>query len=129
MGSGSIRRAAGALFRGVLSASRAKAGTFTDVPTTFRASTAPTDPTASAAPAAPGNAGRAARNGFPLRTAAALAASGLLASPLLAGTAHADPKAPAPPAKMSQIGGDRLGTPGVQVAPEPGAPSCRARTR
>ncbi|WTG19765.1 D-alanyl-D-alanine carboxypeptidase [Streptomyces decoyicus] len=122
MGSGSIRRAGGALFRGVLSASRAKAGTFTDVPTTFRASTAPTDPTASAAPAAPGSAGRAARNGFPLRTAAALAASGLLASPLLAGTAHADPKAPAPPTKMSQIGGDRLGTPGVQVAPGAGAP-------
>ncbi|MER0482204.1 D-alanyl-D-alanine carboxypeptidase [Streptomyces sp. Edi2] len=140
MGSGSIRRSAGALFRGVLSAPRAKAGTFTDVPTTFCASTAspastdPTDPattaalTASAAPAtaaAPavtGDAGRAVRNGFPLRTAAALAASGLLASPLLAGTAHADPKAPAPPSTMSQIGGGRLGTPGVQVALKPGAP-------
>ncbi|WP_336050696.1 D-alanyl-D-alanine carboxypeptidase family protein [Streptomyces sp. CA2R101] len=148
MGSGSIRRSAGALFRGVLSAPRAKAGTFTDVPTTFRASTASpaslasTDPTApptsaapsssaapatsaaltaSAAPAAAGTAGRAAR-GFPLRTAAALAASGLLASPLLAGTAHADPKAPAPPSTMSQIGGGRLGTPGVQVALKPGAP-------
>ncbi|WP_066927091.1 D-alanyl-D-alanine carboxypeptidase family protein [Streptomyces sp. NBRC 110611] len=62
-----------------------------------------------------------------LRTAAALAAAGLLASPLLAGTAYADdPKAPAPPAKppakMSRIGGERLGTPGVQVAPQPGAP-------
>ncbi|WP_241720901.1 D-alanyl-D-alanine carboxypeptidase family protein [Streptomyces lydicus] len=159
MGSGSIRRSAGALFRGVLSAPRAKAGTFTDVPTTFCASTASpaspasplaaTDPTAlsasaaasasaapaasgapatsaaptsSAAPSAAGKAGRAARNGFPLRTAAALAASGLLASPLLAGTAHADPKAPAPPSTMSQIGGGRLGTPGVQVALRPGAP-------
>ncbi|MGW7491390.1 D-alanyl-D-alanine carboxypeptidase family protein [Streptomyces sp. NPDC054786] len=125
MGSGSIRRSAGALFRGVLSASGAKTGTFTDVPTTFCASTASTDPTsstASAASAATGSAGRAARNGFPLRTVAALAASGLLAAPLLAGTAHADPKAPAPPTKMSQIGGDRLGTPGVQVAQTPGAP-------
>ncbi|MGW7576616.1 D-alanyl-D-alanine carboxypeptidase family protein [Streptomyces sp. NPDC054765] len=131
MGSGSIRRAAGALFRGVLSESRAKAGTFTDVPTiscASTASTAPTAPTASAAsaasaaPAATGSAGRVVRNGFPLRTATALAASGLLASPLLAGTAYADPKAPAPPAKMSQIGGERLGAPGVQVAPKPGAP-------
>ncbi|MFJ9466770.1 D-alanyl-D-alanine carboxypeptidase family protein [Streptomyces caniferus] len=128
MGSGSIRRSAGALFRGVLSAPGAKAGTFTDVPTTFSASTASTDPAAPAASAdpaastAPTAPGRAARTGFPLRTAAALAASGLLASPLLAGTAHADPKAPAPPSKMSQIGGDRLGTPGVQVAPKSGAP-------
>lgn len=125
MGSGSIRRSAGALFRGVLSASRAKAGTFTDVPTTFSASTASTDPTAPNASATTGNAGRAARHGFPLRTVAALASSGLLATPLLAGTAQADPKepkAPKPPAKMSQIGGDRLGTPGVQVAQTPGAP-------
>ncbi|MFE1767681.1 D-alanyl-D-alanine carboxypeptidase family protein [Streptomyces angustmyceticus] len=151
MGSGSIRRSAGALFRGVLSAPRTKTGTFTDVPTTFCASTAfmastastdPTAPTASAAPTAstgasasagpsasvgpvvtaPAAAGRAVRTGRPLRTAAALAASGLLVSPLLAGTAYADPKTPAPPSKMSQIGGDRLGTPGVQVAPRPGSP-------
>ncbi|MGW1375327.1 D-alanyl-D-alanine carboxypeptidase family protein [Streptomyces sp. NPDC002446] len=128
MGSGSIRRSAGALFRGVLSASRAMGGTFSDVPTTFRASPASHDPIAPpasavpAAPVAPGGAGRAARGGLSLRTAAALAASGLLAAPLLAGPAYADPKAPAPPAKMSRIGGDRLGTPGVQVAPQPGAP-------
>ncbi|MFI0213021.1 D-alanyl-D-alanine carboxypeptidase family protein [Streptomyces lydicus] len=125
MGSGSIRRSGGALFRGVLSAAGAKGGTFTDVPTTFcasTASTAATGPLAPAASAATGSAGRAARNGFPLRTVAALAATGLLGSPLLAGTAHADPKAPAPPAKMSQIGGDRLGTPGVHVQPKPGAP-------
>ncbi|RXS69561.1 DUF5136 domain-containing protein [Streptomyces sp. TM32] len=126
MGSGSIRRATGALFRGVLSASRAKPGTFTDVPTTSCASTASTDLTALAAPSAPtapsATPARAARPGFRLRTAATLAVSGLVASPLLAGTAHADPKAPAPPAKMSQIGGDRLGAPGVQVAPKPGAP-------
>ncbi|MYT11809.1 DUF5136 domain-containing protein [Streptomyces sp. SID4951] len=125
MGSGSIRRSAGALFRGVLSASRAKAGTFTDVPTTFCAPTASSDPTAPNASATTGSAGRAARHGFPLRTVAALASTGLLATPLLAGTAHADPKepkAPKPPAKMSQIGGDRLGTPGVQVALKPGAP-------
>ncbi|GAU65034.1 putative D-alanyl-D-alanine carboxypeptidase [Streptomyces sp. NBRC 110611] len=100
---GSIRRSGGALFRGVLAASRPKKGTFSDVPTTF------CTPRTS------------------LRTAAALAAAGLLASPLLAGTAYADdPKAPAPPAKppakMSRIGGERLGTPGVQVAPQPGAP-------
>ncbi|GAO05945.1 D-alanyl-D-alanine dipeptidase [Streptomyces lydicamycinicus] len=106
----------------MLSASRAKPGTFTDVPTTFCAPTASTDPTAPNASATTGNAGRAARHGFPLRTVAALASSGLLATPLLAGTAHADPKAPKPPAKMSQIGGDRLGTPGVQVALRPGAP-------
>ncbi|WP_414508209.1 D-alanyl-D-alanine carboxypeptidase family protein [Streptomyces sp. NEAU-L66] len=125
MGSGSIRRSAGALFRGVLSASRAKAGTFTDVPTTFCASTASSDPTAPNASATTGSAGCAARHGFPLRTVAALASTGLLATPLLAGTAHADPKepkAPKPPTKMSQIGGDRLGTPGVQVALKPGAP-------
>ncbi|MFI6768366.1 D-alanyl-D-alanine carboxypeptidase family protein [Streptomyces sp. NPDC050355] len=127
-GSGSIRRSAGALFRGVLSASRSRGGTFSDVPTTFRAYPAspnPITPTASTAPStagAPGGAGRAARNGLPVRTVAALAASGLLATPLLAGTAYADPKAPAPPAKMSQIGGDRLGTPGVQVQLKPGAP-------
>ncbi|WP_433857871.1 D-alanyl-D-alanine carboxypeptidase [Streptomyces kronopolitis] len=123
MGSGSIRRSAGALFRGALSASRAKPGTFTDVPTTFSASTASTGPTApSPSAAASGRAGRTARHGFPLRTAAALAVSGLVASPLLAGTAYADPKAPAPPAKMSKVGGDRMGTAGVQVAPKPGAP-------
>ncbi|WP_221174691.1 D-alanyl-D-alanine carboxypeptidase family protein [Streptomyces sp. ID38640] len=128
MGSGSIRRSAGALFRGVLSGSREKAGTFTDVPTTFCASTASSDPTAPNASATTGSAERAARHGFPLRTVAALASAGLLATPLLAGTAHADPKepkepkAPKPPAKMSQIGGDRLGTPGVQVALKPGAP-------
>ncbi|MGP8299565.1 D-alanyl-D-alanine carboxypeptidase family protein [Streptomyces inhibens] len=128
MGSGSIRRSAGALFRGVLSAAGAKPGTFSDVPTTFCASTASTDPSAATtattalASGAAGNAGRTARNGFPVRTVAALAASGLLATPLLAGTAYADPKTPAPPRKMSQIGGDRLGTPGVQVAPKPGAP-------
>ncbi|MEU9120216.1 D-alanyl-D-alanine carboxypeptidase [Streptomyces sp. NPDC048506] len=125
MGSGSIRRSGGALFRGVLAASRAKGGTFSDVPTTFCASTASTRPTAptvrsDAAPA--GDAGRAARIGSSVRTVAALAASGLLASPLLAGAAYADSKAPAPPAKMSQIGGERLGTPGVQVELRPGAP-------
>lgn len=73
----------------------------------------------------PAAAGRAARHGFPLRTVAALASSGLLATPLLVSTAHADPKepkAPKPPTKMSQIGGDQLGTPGVQVALKPGAP-------
>ncbi|MEV7469670.1 D-alanyl-D-alanine carboxypeptidase [Streptomyces kronopolitis] len=124
MGSGSIRRSAGALFRGALSASWAKPGTFTDVPTTFSASTASTAPTAlPPSAAASGGAGRTARRGFPLRTAAALAVSGLAASPLLAGTAYADPKVPAPPAKMSKIGGDRMGTAGVQVAPKPGAPA------
>lgn len=112
----------------MLSGSREKAGTFTDVPTTFCASTASSDPTAPNASATTGSAERAARHGFPLRTVAALASAGLLATPLLAGTAHADPKepkepkAPKPPAKMSQIGGDRLGTPGVQVALKPGAP-------
>ncbi|MEU5208024.1 D-alanyl-D-alanine carboxypeptidase [Streptomyces sp. NPDC020742] len=120
MGSGSIRRSGGALFRGVLSAAASKGGTFSDVPTTFCASTALPDPTVPAN--ASGNAGRAARHGLPLRTLTALAASGLLATPLLAGTAHADPKAPAPPAKMSKVGGDRLGTPGVQVQPGAGAP-------
>ncbi|UQA93468.1 D-alanyl-D-alanine carboxypeptidase family protein [Streptomyces halobius] len=57
----------------------------------------------------------------------ALVSAALLASPLLAGTASADPKdespkAPTPPAEMSKVGGDRLGVPGVQVDPKPGAP-------
>ncbi|TJZ53149.1 D-alanyl-D-alanine carboxypeptidase [Streptomyces piniterrae] len=66
--------------------------------------------------------------GYPVRSVAALASAALLASPLLlAGTAAADPKdgppkAPAPPAKMSKVGGDRLGMPGVQVNQTPGAP-------
>ncbi|KPC59409.1 D-alanyl-D-alanine carboxypeptidase [Streptomyces chattanoogensis] len=58
-----------------------------------------------------------------------MATATLLASPLLAGTAYAEPqdgkepKAPAPPAKMSRTGGDRLGLPGVQVGSlAPGAP-------
>ncbi|MGV4929528.1 D-alanyl-D-alanine carboxypeptidase [Streptomyces sp. BHT-5-2] len=64
-----------------------------------------------------------------VRTVAALASSVVLASPLLAGTAHAapvdggqPPKAPVPPAKMSQVGGEQLGRPGVQVQLRPGAP-------
>ncbi|MFJ9854580.1 D-alanyl-D-alanine carboxypeptidase family protein [Streptomyces sp. NPDC101150] len=72
---------------------------------------------------------------------AGLAAAALLASPLLAGTAYAvpadgkQPKAPAPPAKMSAVGGARLGQPGVQVgqlaagAPKlPGAAALTARS-
>ncbi|MFU9033259.1 MULTISPECIES: D-alanyl-D-alanine carboxypeptidase family protein [unclassified Streptomyces] len=168
MGSGSIRPSGGALFRGVLSATGAKRGTFSDVPTTFSAFTASVPARPSTSPGAPdaldasgtsapagaagasraagvsgaarvagaspaagaagaaGAVGRAAvGRGRTLRAAAALAVSGLLTSPLLAGTAYADqkdPKAPAPPAKMSQIGGERLGTPGVQVQLKPGAP-------
>ncbi|MCK7622974.1 D-alanyl-D-alanine carboxypeptidase [Streptomyces sp. RS10V-4] len=64
-----------------------------------------------------------------VRTVAALASSVLLVSPLLAGTAYAapadggqQPKVPVPPAKMSQVGGDRLGLPGVQVQLRAGAP-------
>ncbi|MFE7317289.1 D-alanyl-D-alanine carboxypeptidase family protein [Streptomyces sp. NPDC057555] len=64
-----------------------------------------------------------------VRTVAALASSALLVSPLLAGTAYADPKdggqvpkVPAPPVKMSQVGGERLGQPGVQVQSKAGAP-------
>ncbi|MFH8568918.1 D-alanyl-D-alanine carboxypeptidase family protein [Streptomyces sp. NPDC017993] len=121
MGRASIRRSAGALFRGVPAATRPGAGTFTDVPTTFSASTAAPTPTTGAAPA---------RTAFPVRTAAALASSALLVSPLLlAGTAYADPQdgpkppaAPAPPAKMSQVGGNKLGAPGVQVRLRAGAP-------
>ncbi|GGU82830.1 D-alanyl-D-alanine carboxypeptidase [Streptomyces albospinus] len=67
--------------------------------------------------------------GSPARAVAALATSALLVSPLLTGTAQAlakdgrqPPKAPVPPAKMSQVGGDRLGQPGVQVQPKAGAP-------
>ncbi|MEE4421166.1 D-alanyl-D-alanine carboxypeptidase family protein [Streptomyces bugieae] len=147
MGSGSIRPSGGALFRGVLSATGAKRGTFSDVPTTFSAFTASVPARPSTSPGAPdaleasgtsgpagaagasrtaGAAGRAAvRRGRSLRAAAALAVSGLLTSPLLAGTAYADqkdPKAPAPPAKMSQIGGELMGAPGVHVQPKPGAP-------
>jgi D-alanyl-D-alanine carboxypeptidase (penicillin-binding protein 5/6) len=128
MGSGSIRRSAGALFRGVLPSTRPGAGTFTDVPTTFTAPTVSTAPTTARTGAHPAPSRPAVP--VPLRAAvAALASSALLASPLLlAGTAAADPKdgqppkAPVPPAKMSQVGGDKLGTPGVQVSPRGGAP-------
>ncbi|KUL36538.1 D-alanyl-D-alanine carboxypeptidase [Streptomyces sp. NRRL F-4489] len=58
-----------------------------------------------------------------------MATSALLMTPLLAGTAHAapadggqQPKVPVPPAKMSRVGGERLGLPGVQVQPRAGAP-------
>ncbi|PNE39312.1 MULTISPECIES: D-alanyl-D-alanine carboxypeptidase family protein [Streptomyces] len=77
----------------------------------------PTTKSASASPSA-------------VRTVAALASSALLVSPLLAGTAHAAPadggqlpKAPVPPAKMSQVGGERLGQSGVQVQLQAGAPA------
>ncbi|MEV0369895.1 D-alanyl-D-alanine carboxypeptidase [Streptomyces sp. NPDC050636] len=160
MGSGSIRRSAGALFRGALSGSGPRTGTFTDVPMTFAASTASSASAGSSAStnssastgfrasADPDTAVRSARTGsrartgnqtrrtgspvrrtgYPIRTVAALASGALLASPLLlAGTASADPKdetpkAPPPPAKMSKVGGDRLGVPGVQVDLAPGAP-------
>ncbi|MFJ9406242.1 D-alanyl-D-alanine carboxypeptidase family protein [Streptomyces sp. NPDC101393] len=131
MGSGSIRRSAGALFRGVMSATRARTGTFTDVPTTYTAPTASPAPTTARredhhVPPGTPRSGAATAS---LRTVAALASSALLVSPLLlAGTAAADPKdgnppkAPVPPAKMSQVGGDVLGTPGVQVGLRGGAP-------
>ncbi|WP_078894075.1 D-alanyl-D-alanine carboxypeptidase [Streptomyces sp. CT34] len=122
------------------SAMRLRAGTFTDVPTTFSASAAGAAsgpdsdsaapdgrPARSAGPRATPSPG--SRSGTPVRAVAALATSALLASPLLAGTAYArphdggqPPKAPVPPAKMSQVGGDRLGLPGVQVQPKDGAP-------
>ncbi|MEU9111784.1 D-alanyl-D-alanine carboxypeptidase [Streptomyces sp. NPDC048483] len=83
------------------------------------------DSTASTPSTAPSGTGPRRR---PLRAVAALAAT-LLASPLLTGTSYAapgdgkQPKAPAPPAKMSQVGGDRLGLPGVQVGQlQAGAP-------
>ncbi|QRX93908.1 D-alanyl-D-alanine carboxypeptidase [Streptomyces sp. A1-5] len=108
MGGGSIRPFGGALFRGARSKRRSQTGTFTDVPTTKSASASPSA----------------------VRTVAALASSALLVSPLLAGTAHAAPadggqlpKAPVPPAKMSQVGGERLGRPGVQVQLQAGAPA------
>ncbi|MGD3106790.1 D-alanyl-D-alanine carboxypeptidase family protein [Streptomyces sp. YGL11-2] len=119
---------------------RLRAGTFTDVPTTFSPSAAGATPGPDSDSAASG--GRpdssatpratrspASSSGSPVRAVAALATSALLASPLLAGTAYAlphdgrqPPKAPVPPAKMSQVGGDRLGLPGVQVQPKAGAP-------
>nr|WP_311765219.1 D-alanyl-D-alanine carboxypeptidase [Streptomyces zingiberis] len=52
----------------------------------------------------------------------------LLLSPVLAGPAHAadrddgKEKAPKPPARMSTVGGDRLGRPGTQADPGPDAP-------
>ncbi|MFG2135563.1 D-alanyl-D-alanine carboxypeptidase family protein [Streptomyces sp. NPDC048650] len=121
MGRGSIRRSGGALFRGVMAGSGTGPGTFSDVPTTSSA------PTASTPSTVPGSAAPARRSA---RTVAALASAVLVASPLLAGTAYAapqdgkqPPKAPAPPAKMSRLGGDRLGLPGVQVGqPAAGAP-------
>ncbi|MFF4951568.1 D-alanyl-D-alanine carboxypeptidase family protein [Streptomyces chattanoogensis] len=120
MGGGSIRRSGGALFRGVMSGAGDGPGTFCDVPTIFA------DPTASVPSTTPGSTAARRR---PARAAAVLATATLLASPLLAGTAYAvpqdgkEPKAPAPPAKMSRTGGDRLGLPGVQVGRlAPGAP-------
>ncbi|MEV6005393.1 D-alanyl-D-alanine carboxypeptidase [Streptomyces sp. NPDC051976] len=49
----------------------------------------------------------------------------------MAGTAGAvapgDTKAPRPPARMSTVGGDRLGVPGTQVELTPGAPALPAK--
>ncbi|WP_234345811.1 D-alanyl-D-alanine carboxypeptidase family protein [Streptomyces sp. NRRL F-5755] len=119
MGGGSIRRSAGALFRGAVSPAPAPTGTFTDVPTTSA-----DHPTA----AAPGNT-RTVRRAL-TRTTAALAGTAVLLPPLLfAAPAHADekpkdgkPQVPAPPAEMSKVGGDRLGQAGTQVQLKPGAP-------
>ncbi|MEU4848688.1 D-alanyl-D-alanine carboxypeptidase family protein [Streptomyces gilvosporeus] len=132
MGSGSIRRPGGALFRGVGAKEGVGPGTFCDVPMTIADSTAVTPSTA------PGGIGPRRR---PARTLTALALATALASALPAGAAFAvpkgnkQPKAPAPPAKMSQVGGERLGLPGVQVgrlkagAPQlPGPDALTARS-
>ncbi|MEU7148538.1 D-alanyl-D-alanine carboxypeptidase [Streptomyces sp. NPDC045470] len=120
MGSGSIRRSAGALFRGVVSGASAPTGTFTDVPTSSAVHPI------TAAPV---------RRRVLTRTGAALAGTAVLLPPLLlAAPAHADekpkdgkggqhaPKAPVPPAEMSKVGGGRLGQAGTQVQLKPGAP-------
>lgn len=136
MGSGAIRRAAGALFRGVLSAGTACAGTFTDVPTTPRAASAPTmSPSPASVPAPdpdPVRAARCARSRLSVRTLAALTVPAVLVPSLvIAGGTSAyaapedggkPPKVPAPPAKMSTVGGNLLGMPGVQVRLKDGAP-------
>ncbi|MCB5909539.1 D-alanyl-D-alanine carboxypeptidase family protein [Streptomyces pinistramenti] len=150
MGSGSGRRSAGALFRGVPPMTGRRAGTFTDVPTTSHASTPASTPrfasasastsvstSESASASAPARAGGRTRVVTPLRTvlsarvAAVLAASALVVPPvvLAGGTAYAvpvegeaPPKAPAPPAKMSHVGGSRMSAPGVQVQLKDGAP-------
>ncbi|MEU2792750.1 D-alanyl-D-alanine carboxypeptidase [Streptomyces sp. NPDC007100] len=146
MDSGSIRRSAGALFRGVPGGSGAAEGTFTDVPTTPAVHPTAATPGAASGPA-PGAASgdtaagpRAAVRPFAARpaltrTAAALAGTAALLPPLLlAAPAHADekptdgkggqhaPKAPVPPAEMSKVGGGRLAQAGTQVQLKPGAP-------
>jgi serine-type D-Ala-D-Ala carboxypeptidase (penicillin-binding protein 5/6) len=90
----------------VLSPSSTAPGTFTNVPTS---SCAPKRGTAA-----------------PLTTAAVLLLAGLLtAAPASAadqpGSDGSD--APKPPAKMSTVGGQRLGLPGTQVDPKQGAPA------
>ncbi|MFG2227841.1 D-alanyl-D-alanine carboxypeptidase family protein [Streptomyces sp. NPDC048644] len=132
MGSGAGRRSAGARLRGVPPVAGRRAGTFTDVPTTSHASTSASVTASTAA-----RAGGRVRIVPPLRTvlsarvAAVLAASALVVPPvvLAGGTAYAapgdgkaPPKAAAPPAKMSHVGGERLSAPGVQVQLKDGAP-------
>ncbi|MFH9421256.1 D-alanyl-D-alanine carboxypeptidase [Streptomyces sp. NPDC017529] len=141
MDSGSIRRSAGALFRGVPDGSGAAEGTFTDVPTTPAVHPTAATPGAVSGPVSGDTAAAraavrpfAARPAF-TRTAAALAGTAVLLPPLLlAAPAHADekptdgkggqhaPKAPVPPAEMSKVGGGRLAQAGTQVQLKPGAP-------
>ncbi|HEY3480873.1 MAG TPA: D-alanyl-D-alanine carboxypeptidase, partial [Streptomyces sp.] len=72
------------------------------------------------------------RRRAPYRSALAVtAAVALLGGTVLAGSAGAvapgDTKAPRPPARMSTVGGDRLGVPGTQVELTPGAPALPAK--
>jgi D-alanyl-D-alanine carboxypeptidase (penicillin-binding protein 5/6) len=64
------------------------------------------------------------------RALAVSVTAALLGGTVLAGTAAAAPKptpTPTPPARMSTVGGDRLGLPGTQVNAAPGVPALPAK--
>ncbi|MHA6760482.1 D-alanyl-D-alanine carboxypeptidase family protein [Streptacidiphilus sp. PAMC 29251] len=63
-----------------------------------------------------------------ITTAALLAlAAGLVGVTPAAAAVHRGAKVPQPPARMSVVGGERLGLPGLQVAPQAGAPAVPAK--
>nr|WP_214668396.1 hypothetical protein [Streptomyces sabulosicollis] len=111
----------------LLSLSSATPGTFTSVPTPSFTSTHVRHSTRkSTGKSTDGLSGKGRRAAAPL---AATAAALLLCGPLAAAPAHAADQpggstdAVKPPAHMSSVGGKRLGRPGTQVDPKPGAPA------
>jgi D-alanyl-D-alanine carboxypeptidase (penicillin-binding protein 5/6) len=64
-----------------------------------------------------------ARSGLAVSVTAALLGGGLLAGAGAVAAAPADTGAPGPPARMSTVGGERLGVPGTQVVRAAGVPA------